>query len=325
MAARSSVSADKAARRFISPASRISLSLTAVPPFRLDLTVWALRRRSNNNVDFWDGRFYHRLLRLDGVGVLLQVAQSGPPERPRLAVTAVARRALPQLRERVVAAVNRILGLRVDLSQFYDMARENRKIRPLVERFMGVKPPCFPTMFEALLNAVACQQLTVLVGLMLLNRLATRWGASLSEGFGPLAFPRPSDLAASRLRQLCVLGFSRRKAETILTIARACADDENRFEALANLPDDEAIGELLSVKGIGRWSAQYVMLRGLGRLNVFPADDVAGQANLHRWLGLRRRPDYLKARKLLSRWHPYEGVLYFHFLLAGLDSQGFLR
>jgi DNA-3-methyladenine glycosylase II len=308
-----------------SSASTISFSLTAVPPFRLDLTVWALRRRSNNNVDLWDGRFYQRLLRLDGVGVLLRVAQSGSPERPRLAVTAVAQRVLPRLRERVGAALNRILGLRVDLSKFYEMARENRRIRPLVERFIGVKPPRFPTMFEALLNAVACQQLTVLVGIMLLNRLATRLDASSSDVLGPLAFPRPSDMAVSIPRQLRALGFSQRKAETILTIARACADDENRFEELASLPDDKAIGELLSVKGIGRWSAQYVLLRGLGRLNVFPADDVAGQSSLRRWLGLRTKPDYEEARKLLSHWHPYEGVLYFHFLLADLDSQGFLR
>jgi DNA-3-methyladenine glycosylase II len=67
------------------------------------------------------------------------------------------------------------------------------------------------------------------------------------------------------------------------------------------------------------------MLRGLGRLNVFPADDVAGVRNLHRWLKLRKIPDYKRARRLLSRWHPYEGLLYFHFLLAKLDSLGFLQ
>ena len=67
------------------------------------------------------------------------------------------------------------------------------------------------------------------------------------------------------------------------------------------------------------------MLRGLGRLNVFPGDDVAGQKNLHKWLGLRKTPDYEKACKLLSRWHPYEGLLYFHFLLASLDARGLLQ
>ena len=66
------------------------------------------------------------------------------------------------------------------------------------------------------------------------------------------------------------------------------------------------------------------MLRGLGRLNVFPADDVAGQKNLLHWLNLRKSPTYEKARRAVSRFHPYEGLLYFHFLLAKLDSRDFL-
>lgn len=76
------------------------------------------------------------------------------------------------------------------------------------------------------------------------------------------------------------------------------------------------MSQILLLHGIERWSAEHVMLRGLGRLNVFPTDDVAGQKNLHRWLELRKIPTYERASKLLSHWHPYEGLLYFHFLLA---------
>ena len=84
------------------------------------------------------------------------------------------------------------------------------------------------------------------------------------------------------------------------------------------------MSRLLELHGIGRWSAEYTMLRGLGRLNVFPADDVAGQKNLLHWLNLRKSPTYEKARRAVSRFHPYEGLLYFHFLLAKLDSRDFL-
>ena len=64
------------------------------------------------------------------------------------------------------------------------------------------------------------------------------------------------------------------------------------------------------------------MLRGLGRLGVFPADDIAGQKNLYRCLKLRKVPRYEEARRLLARWHPCEGLLYFHFLLANLQAGG---
>jgi DNA-3-methyladenine glycosylase II len=108
-------------------------------------------------------------------------------------------------------------------------------------------------------------------------------------------------------------------------LGQECAGDASHLEALVELDDRQAVARLLELQGIGRWSAEYAMLRGLGRLNVFPADDVAGVRNLHRWLRLRKIPDYKSARRLLSRWHPYEGLLYFHFLLAKLDSLGFLQ
>jgi DNA-3-methyladenine glycosylase II len=307
-------------------AAKTRFELAPLAPFRLDLTVWALRRRPNNLVDLWDGRCYRRLLRIDSVPTLLRVEQNGPPDRPSLIVDVSTGQPQPRLEERAVQMLNRILSLQVDLSGFYRMAKADRKIGPLIERFAGAKPPRFPSVFEALLNAVACQQLSVLMGILLLNRLTKRWAASIEGEHGALfTFPSPLELSSVRPAQLRALGFSRQKERTILGLARGCATDEDRFEALATVADDEVLNRLLALKGIGRWSAEYVMLRGLGRLNVFPGDDVAGQKNLHKWLGLRKTPDYEKARKLLSRWHPYEGLLYFHFLLASLDARGLLQ
>jgi DNA-3-methyladenine glycosylase II len=161
---------------------------------------------------------------------------------------------------------------------------------------------------------------------MLLNRLARTRGMA----FGPspvafFAFPTPEELGSARPETLGTIGFSRQKASALVRLGRECAGDASHLEALVELDDRKALTRLLELHGIGRWSAEYAMLRGLGRLNVFPADDVAGVRNLHRWLRLRKIPDYKKARHLLSRWHPYEGLLYFHFLLAKLDSLGFLQ
>lgn len=303
----------------------LNLSLTPIAPFRLDLTVWALRRRPDNAIDVWDGICYRRVLIVDGVPVRIEVSQVTPPEHPRLAVTVASTQPLLKFRDRLVATLDRMLGLRVDLSAFYGMAKGDPKIGKLVERFMGVKPPRFPTVFEAMINAIACQQLTVLVGIMLLNRLAGAKGLQpASAGGSAIAFPCPERLAHANPRELRTLGFSRHKARAIISLARECVADPERLSALAELKDDEVLTRLIELRGIGRWSAQYAMLRGLGRLNVFPADDVAGQKNLHRWLGLRKKPDYEKTRRLLMRWHPYEGMLYFNFLLSTLETRGFL-
>lgn len=307
--------------------SDLRFYLTPRAPFRLDLTVWTLRRRPDNAIDRWDGRFYRRILAFDGLLVEVSVRQTRSSDEPQLEVTAVCERRRPsKLKEKLTAILERTLGLQVDLSGFYEMARDDPKIGALVRRFNGFRPPRFPTVFEALVNAIACQQLTVLVGIMLLNRLARTRGMA----FGPspaaaFAFPTPEELASARPETLGALGFSRQKASALIRLGRECAGDASHFEALAELDDRQAVTRLLELHGIGRWSAEYTMLRGLGRLNLFPADDVAGVRNLHRWLKLRKIPDYKRARRLLSRWHPYEGLLYFHFLLAKLDSRGFLQ
>lgn len=307
--------------------SDLRFYLTPRAPFRLDLTVWTLRRRPDNTIDRWDGRFYRRILAFDGLLVEVSVRQTRSSDEPQLEVTAVCERRRPsKLKEKLTAILERTLGLQVDLSGFYEMARDDPKIGALVRRFNGFRPPRFPTVFEALVNAIACQQLTVLVGIMLLNRLAGTRGMP----FGPspatvFAFPAPEELATARPVTLGALGFSRQKASALIRLGRECAGDARNLEALAELDDRQVMASLLELHGIGRWSAEYAMLRGLGRLNVFPADDVAGVRNLHLWLKLRKIPDYKRARRLLSRWHPYEGLLYFHFLLAKLDSRGFLQ
>lgn len=305
----------------------LSFRLSPRAPFRLDLTVWALRRRPDNAIDLWDGRFYRRVLVLDGVPVHVSVRQTRPPDKPQLDVTAVCERAhSSRLKDDLTAMLERTLGLQVDLRGFYEMAGDDPKIGALVRRFTGCKPPRFPTVFEALVNAIACQQLTVLVGIMLLNRLARTHGMAFGRrSEAVFAFPGPEELSKARPQSLGALGFSRQKSGALIRLARECAEDDSHLEALATLDDRRAIARLLDLHGIGRWSAEYTMLRGLGRLNVFPADDVSGQKNLHHWLKLRKSPSYEGARRLLSRWHPYQGLLYFHFLLARLEARGFFQ
>lgn len=131
----------------------------------------------------------------------------------------------------------RLLGLDLDLSGFYARSARESPLAELAERYRGVKPPRFPTIFECLLNAVACQQLSLAAGLTLLSRLAATAGAPA----GTLhTFPAPTDVLGLPRSALRTLGFSDRKAETILELADAAAAGELEFEALEPL-DDAAV------------------------------------------------------------------------------------
>jgi len=130
------------------------LIMRPVPPFRLDLTVWALRRRARNAIDRWDGSVYRRVIVVAGRPTEVAVRQSGSAASPRLLVTATPPIGPPADRRCVRAIIDRLLGVRVDLGEWYRLARQDARLRPLAEQFRGVKPPRFPTMFEALTNAI---------------------------------------------------------------------------------------------------------------------------------------------------------------------------
>lgn len=79
------------------------------------------------------------------------------------------------------------------------------------------------------------------------------------------------------------------------------------------------------MRGVGRWSAEYVLLRGLGRLDVYPGDDVGARHKLRRFLALDHDPGYDEIAERLRPWQPCAGMLYFHLLLDGLVESGELE
>jgi DNA-3-methyladenine glycosylase II len=295
-----------------------------VPPFRLDLTVWALRRRARNAIDRWDAGTYRRVIDLGGGRTaLLTVRQVGSSDAPRLIVTATPSLQTTTDRARVRAMIDRLLGTSVNLDAWYLMAAQNRRLRVLAERFRGMKPPRFPSVFEALINAFACQQLSLEVGLELLNRLAEMCAVqSRAIAGGHYGFPSARDvlrLPASRYQDI---GFSGQKVRALVALARAVEHDGLDLEARNDEADAAACARLLELRGVGRWTAEYILLRGFGRLHVFPGDDVGARKRLARWLGRSSALDYAGVRKAVARWSPYAGLVYFHLLLEGLAQTG---
>lgn len=291
------------------------------PPFRLDLTVWALRRRSINQIDRWDGTTYRRTVFVDDAQVELAVTQVGSMHRPRLHVeaTGTTSEASHKLLRQVL---NRVLGLQIDLAPFYRIAARDARLNDLVVRFRGMRPPRFPTVFEALVNGLACQQLSLEAGLTLLNRLAAAYGrAPRSRRGAGNAFPRPRDLARCPIESLRTLGFSRSKGAAMIEIASAIGRQEIRLDQLSSLDDDALQLRLDQLRGVGRWTAEYVLLRGYGRLNVFPGDDIGARNGLQRWLRPRQLLDYQSTKKVLRGWQPYAGLVYLHLLLKHLDEK----
>ena len=297
-------------------------------PFRLDLTALALHRRRNNRIDLWDGTTLRRVLPASASGgavdtpFLLDVTRAEPAStRDRLiCVTATGSAGRNALEAAGRRAVRDLLSTDLDLSAFYAMAATDARLAPLAKRMEGLKPPRYPGLFEGLLNAIPCQQMTLSFGLQLVERLARRFGSTAFEsgGNGPLGLPRPESLAVAAADTIGAMGFSRTKARALIELAREVVAGNLDLEALAELPDAEVQRRLSSLYGVGRWTSEYVLLRALGRLNVFPDGDSGARNGLARFLGEAGKPSYEWVAERVAPWAPYSGFVYLHLLVDGL-------
>jgi len=214
-------------------------------PFRLEPTVWALRRRPHNAMACWDGHNYRRVLMLGQRPIEVTARQDAGQGIPVLDVDL--RGSGGPLGDDIVREARRILertlGLGVDLAGFYRLADSDPRLQTLAKRFYGMRPPCFPSVFEALVNAIACQQLSLTVGIHLLNRLSERFGPTVSAGRDqPFCFPTPEGLAEADPQVLRDLGFSHAKARFVTTLAVRVASGQLDLEALREETAEEALG-----------------------------------------------------------------------------------
>jgi DNA-3-methyladenine glycosylase II len=303
-----------------------TFTLPIVPPFRLDLTVWALRRRETNLVDRWDGRQYLRVFVFNNTPVKVTVVSKKVMNEPQFVVTLQVKAELTdRLRKDVHLLIQKMLGPTINLQSFYTLSSKNDSLKLLVQQYRGVKPPRFPSIFEALINSIACQQVNLDLGILMINRLAENFGTGFTDGgITYRAFPRPEDLAIVSEKDLKKLGFSYQKVRAIKELSINVANDEIDLTNLEELTNEEAMRFLSSLHGIGRWSAEYVLLRGLGRVDIFPGDDVGAKNNLQRLFHMDKRPSYEDISEMTSQWHPFEGLVYFHLLLDKLHAKGIL-
>lgn len=152
--------------------------------------------------------------------------------------------------------------------------------------------------YEHFLRIIVGQQLSVKAAATIFGRLE----AALQGDF------EPSRVLAMSDGELRALGLSRQKIGYARGLSEAVLDGRLVPAALADLPDAEVVEQITRIKGFGRWSAEMFLLFSLGRPDVWPADDLAIQAGLHRIKNLRARPDRKRADALARPWRPYRGA-----------------
>ncbi|MFW6195156.1 MAG: DNA-3-methyladenine glycosylase 2 [Chloroflexota bacterium] len=205
--------------------------------------------------------------------------------------------------------IERVLGAHGDPTGFYDIARNDPSLRPLTCQYHGLHIPLAASLFEALAWAVLGQQISAHAAKALRTRVIERYGAATGTANpGMRAFPGPEALADADLAELRALGLSKRKAEYLTDIAHGFASGKLTCEHLKEGSDEEVAERLRGLRGVGPWTAQWILLRGLGREDAFPAGDVA----LQRVLGELVRCSAFtekEVRDFAESYRPYRGYL----------------
>ncbi len=291
-----------------------SVCETLVPvraPYRLDLTATVLRRLSTNVVDVFDGVTYRRMLGEPGRPTLLEVTQPAA-DVLRARATGVARVEAADL-------TRHLLGADVDLTGFYANASAVPWLDRLVTAARGVKPPRYPSVWEAIVNAVIFQQISIHAAAAILRRLIERYETvHLVGGVALAPFPGPQIIAAADPLDLRAVGLSVNKVVALRTLARAVLAGELAQRRLEALPTAELVTELARFKGIGPWTAAVIALRGFGRLDVFPLKDSGVARSLRELAG----PADVDATALLAGLGRQRGMLYYHLLIGRLAARG---
>lgn len=285
-------------------------------PFHLEATVRVLQRRPTNLVDVWDHEKYLRVLATKAGLALVEVANHGTIDDPDVRFTVL--RGTPSAAPRAALGqtVRRILGLDVDPESLLRLAEAERRLAPPAFALRGMRPPRFAGLFEAFANVVPFQQVSLDAGVAIVGRLVERFSKAFEhDGRRFHAFPTAEVVAAARLDALRACGLSFRKAETLRRVAAAIASEAITENRLSSMRSKEAILYLSEFQGIGPWSAGLVLLRGLGRLDVFPPGDVGATRGLSTLTG--RKPGSSLDR-VVQRFGDYQGYLYFFSLGAEL-------
>ncbi len=181
-----------------------------------------------------------------------------------------------------------------------------RRVDPALARVVDSVGPCRMeverggTAFASLAEAMLYQQITGKAAATIHRRLCALFGRSHLRG---------EDILAASAADLRAAGLSRQKIRYLRDLSEKALDREALpLHRLGRMADEDAIRILVTVKGIGRWTAEIFLMFRLGRLDVLPVDDYGIQKAIQRAYRMRALPRPDRMRRLAERWRPYRTV-----------------
>ena len=284
---------------------KLTIHLQPMPPFDFPLTAgYHTYFQGRTGADNLDGGVYRRMLDLDRRLALASVRSTGNVDTPELLLELRGEGLTGADGERAAAQVRWMLGTEQTLAPFYALAESDPVLAGLSRQLRGLHLPRTATLFESLTLAILGQQISAAVARMMRTLLIERFGVQAEfDGVTCYAFPRPESILSSSPEELRSLKLTKRKAEYVHGLAAAALQEE--WAELPGLPDGEIVRRLTMLRGVGRWTAQWALVRGLARPDALPLGDLALRRGVSRlWRGGESATDF-EVEQLAQRWRPW--------------------
>jgi len=284
------------------------------PPYNFKLITSLYARFPTQCVDLYHAGIYERVLRDKDKLFLIKVKSIGSIEKPKLQVTVFPAGASKKV---IGDKIRWILGTDDEVKSFYKIALKDERFAKIVGNLYGLRAPRTPTVFEALIIALTEQQIALPVAIALRKRLVEKYGEFLKiKGKKYFAFPTPEALVKAKPADIRKLGLSTRKAEYIVGVSQKVADGELNLEKMRIWDKEKIMEALTKLRGLGPWTVEYMMCRGMGKYDALPAGDMGLRISLTKFLGKKERVSERKVREFLNHFGKHRGYAAFYLIYS---------
>ena len=252
---------------------------------------------------------------------MINIKSKGTVENPLLKVDLQSHNELsPHQIRSVSKIISRIFNLDLDLNPFYQKVKKDEVMGKLIYQLCGLKSPITPTIFEALVDSIIEQQISLKAAHSIEERIIKSFGDSMDvKNMIYYTYPSPENLYHLELQDLRDCGVSFRKAEYIRDISINIVNRKLKLDNFVNLDNTkEIIEELTKIRGVGLWTAELTLLRGLGRFDTLPADDIGLRRAISHFYKDDAQVSATEAREIASSWGDWKGLAGFYLIMADI-------
>jgi DNA-3-methyladenine glycosylase II len=294
------------------------ITIKPLPPFSFDLSANIFSHGDGQIRSYAKGKFT-QLIRINSKLIHVTAESKGTVDKPKLQMCLKANEKLTEMEKKKSSeAISSLFNLNLDVAQFYEDVKQDSTMTKITQKLWGLRIPTTQTVYEALVDSIVEQQISIKVAKALEAKIIKKFGGTLHmDGEVYYEYPTPQTIASAPIEELRQCGLSQRKAEYIQGVSKLVADQKLDLEKYKKYSSaDQIIKEMDEIRGIGVWTAELTMLRSMNMWDALPADDFGIRRVISHYYCDAKKINSVQAREIAEAWGKWKGLAAFYLMVA---------